>query len=63
MLGDNLINQLMWLVIDSKVLNITLSQQDLDKLGSLPLQLTTTGLRLISSSFADKYGEDKAMYL
>lgn len=56
-IGNNLINQIAWAVVDAKILNISISNNTLgDK---SPISLDTSSLMLLIPGLAMKYGPNK----
>ncbi|CAD8210739.1 unnamed protein product [Paramecium pentaurelia] len=61
-LGGNIIDQLLWLLIDSKKLDLTIDNSMLENI-DLPISLTTNGMKLIIPDFYEAYGPDKGIYI
>ncbi|CAD8124876.1 unnamed protein product [Paramecium sonneborni] len=61
-LGGNIIDQLLWILIDSKKLDLTIDDSMLENI-DLPISLTTNGMKLIIPDFYEAYGPDKGIYI
>ncbi|CAD8211083.1 unnamed protein product [Paramecium octaurelia] len=60
--GGNIVDQLLWILIDSKMLDLTIDNSSLENI-DLPISLTTNGMKLIIPDFYEAYGPDKGIYI
>ena len=62
LVSNNIVNQLVWVLLDSGLLNVTISNKNLNS-SSLPIQLNTSAINILFPGIYDFYGPNKGIYI